>query len=220
MRVHKKDVSEIVSATHSLTTSKESDDTILVKLSDGETLSRNLVIQIVHESPHVPVAITEPGRPREEDKGVEFSNSVAVSVSFFPRLPKSDAACELIFLVDRSGSMRWLMSSTSESLVLFLKSIPEGCHFNVYGFGSSFRKLFPSSVPYTQENLDKVTGLAQTMQADLGGTEILSPLREICSLPLIPGLPRQIFVLTDGAVGNTDACISHIRSNPQVRLVT
>lgn len=38
------------------------------------------------------------------------------------------------------------------------------------------------------------------VRADLGGTEILAPLKAIYAMPQIPEYSRQIFVLTDGEV--------------------
>jgi hypothetical protein len=40
-----------------------------------------------------------------------------------------------------------------EALKLFLHSIPLGSKFNVYSFGSHFKKLFPASVDYNESNL-------------------------------------------------------------------
>ena len=109
-----------------------------------------------------------------------------------------------------SGSF---ICSASEALILFLKSLPEDCHFNIYGFGSTFKSLFPSCVPYTQQNLDTATQHAQRLKADLGGTELLPPLKHIFQQPTLAGKDRQIFVLTDGEVSNTGACISLVKSN-------
>lgn len=39
--------------------------------------------------------------------------------------------------------------------------------------------------------------------ADMGGTEILDPIRDIFGEPLDPVLPRNLYLLTDGAVENT-----------------
>ena len=36
------------------------------------------------------------------------------------------------------------------------------------------------------------------MKADLGGTEIISPLEDIFKTEIIKGYPKQIFLLTDG----------------------
>ena len=40
-----------------------------------------------------------------------------------------------------------------------------------------------------------------------GGTEILTPLREVFEQPIPEGRSRQVFLLTDGQVGNTTDCI-------------
>ena len=100
------------------------------------------------------------------------------------------AACEFVFLVDRSGSMRGsYIRSASETLILFLKSIPPGCSFNIIEFGSSHTSLFQESVSYNQENLECAIRHAESLQADLGGTELLSPLKHIFSQRLLHGLP-------------------------------
>ena len=140
--------------------------------------------------------------------------SPAVMLNFFPKFETKKAACEFVFVVDRSGSMNGsFIRSASETLVLFLKSIPPGCSFNIIGFGSRYTALFSSSVPYNQENLDVAIKHAESLQADLGGTELLPPLKHVFGQPLLPGLPRQVFVLTDGSVSNTNACIQEVRNN-------
>jgi uncharacterized protein with von Willebrand factor type A (vWA) domain len=44
-------------------------------------------------------------------------------------------------------------------------------------------------------------------RADLGGTELLAPLRQIFSKAHDEDYPRQLFVLTDGEVDNTQEVI-------------
>jgi hypothetical protein len=43
------------------------------------------------------------------------------------------------------------------------------------------------------------------MRADLGGTDLLRPLQPVYRPPVQGSGVHQIFALTDGAVGNTDA---------------
>ena len=206
-------ISSIVSPTHSIVVSRE-DTLINVTLSDSASLHQDLVVLITHKEPHKPKVLVEPGLLLEKDKQPSFLNHLAVMVNFFPEIPSVECSNEFIFLVDRSGSMSGsFIRSASEALVLFLKSLPEDCYFNIYGFGTTFKSLFSSSVPYNQKNLDTATQHAQQLKADLGGTELLPPLRHIFEQPLVKGKQRQIFVLTDGEVSNTDACISQVKKN-------
>ena len=214
-------VSHITSPTHTLSTQTKSGyihATIgnAAPATIGDTtpqaLDKDLVVLVHPNEPHSPKAIPELGDRTLSQK--KFMGSPAVMLNFFPKFETKQAACEFVFVVDRSGSMNGsFIRSAGETLVLFLKSIPPGCSFNIIGFGSSYRTLFPSSVPYNQRNLDVAIQHAETLQADLGGTELLSPLKYVFSQPLLPGLPRQVFVLTDGSVSNTNACIQEVRNN-------
>ncbi len=69
-----------------------------------------------------------------------------------------------------------------EALKLFLHSLPLGSKFNVVSFGSKFTKLFPASVVYNELNLKIAVFLVSKYTADMGGTEILDPLKDITSL--------------------------------------
>lgn len=88
---------------------------------------------------------------------------------------------------------------------MFFRSLPEDCYVNIVGFGSRFQTLWPKSVKYGAASLEKASRHIATLKADLGGTEIAAPLRQVLSQPPIKGYARQIFVLTDGQVSSTFA---------------
>ncbi|CAM5096013.1 unnamed protein product, partial [Natator depressus] len=113
-----------------------------------------------------------------------------------------------------------------ETLVLLLKSLPLDCYFNIYGFGSLFESFYPQSVGYTQQTMAESLQRIQKLQANLGGTEILAPLRTIYCSPCLDGHPHQrdlgslvltasfpcpLFVFTDGEVGNTKDIITEVQ---------
>ena len=205
-------IAEVTSPTHSITVTPKEGNRLDVSLSEEKALSGDLVMLLKHKEPHVPKGVVEGGVKGEG--GGEFMSSPAVMVNFYPQFTDVEAACEFVFLVDRSGSMSGAyIRSARETLVLFLKSLPEGSYFNILGFGSSYKKLFPDSVPYDEKHLDKAIQHAQSMEADLGGTELLSPLKYIFGEKCRSGYPRQIFVLTDGSVSNTNACIQQMKHN-------
>jgi hypothetical protein len=47
----------------------------------------------------------------------------------------------------------------------------------------------------------------------MGGTELLNPLKAIVSVKGGKDLPRCLYLLTDGAVFNTEEVVSLIRAN-------
>jgi len=126
-----------------------------------------------------------------------------------------DLTNEYLFLIDRSGSMSGEpITLAVRALKVFLHSLPMGSFFNVYSFGSDYETLFESSVEYTQATLDCAAAQVTAFQADLGGTELFAPLLQIFSAPKVAAAhTRHIFLLTDGAVNNTDMVVKLIRDN-------
>ena len=202
-------VSSITSPTHDIDI-KEREGSMEVGLKESGPLVKDVVLLVSYKEPNTPRAIVEEGTEGDN----ELLSNPAVMLDFWPKFDSPQAACEFVFVVDRSGSMRGsYINSAKETLILFLKSIPPGCFFNVIGFGSRFQHLFPRSVSYNQENLDKALQHAKQLDADLGGTQLLEPLGFVFQQNLLPGLPRQVFVLTDGSVSNTQACINETKKN-------
>ena len=107
----------------------------------------HVTILIGYKDPHELMAIVEV--PIEGSKTREMKNS-AVMLYF----SSIGAACEFIFVVDHSGSMDGpYIKSTAETLILFLKIIPEGCCFNIISFVSrhTYESFFPTLQPRNSE---------------------------------------------------------------------
>lgn len=205
-------VASITSPTNNINV-REVDDAIKVSLADSGPLVSDLVVLVHYKEPYTPRVTVE----EKQESSSLFLNSTGVMLDFFPKFEDLQANCEFVFVVDRSGSMAGhYISSARETMILFLTSIPPGCYFNIIGFGSNYSNLFPRSVPYNQTNLERALGHVRGVQADMGGTQLLSPLQFVFGQPLLPGLPRQVFVITDGAVSNTEACVSAVRDNVHV----
>ena len=121
---------------------------------------------------------------------------------------------EFIFVIDCSGSMSGTnIQAASNTLITCIKSLPEESFFNVVAFGSTFRVLFHTSAKYGQNSVERAVQFANQLQASLGGTELLLPLMWIFKKPKCGGLPRQIFIVTDGGVTNTSAVLNIVREN-------
>ncbi|XP_041850378.1 von Willebrand factor A domain-containing protein 5A-like [Melanotaenia boesemani] len=198
----------------------------MVKLAAGHKFDRDVELLIYYKDAHQPTAVVEAGQASAKP-GTLMGDPV-VMVSLYPEFPQSVmsslASCgEFVFLLDRSGSMdcsinnskrqETRISNAKDTLLLLLKSLPMGCYFNIYSFGSRFEHIFPKSVKYNEKNMKKALKKVEEMQADLGGTEILEPLEHIYKQPCIPKQPRQLFVFTDGEVGNTKEVIDLVKKN-------
>ncbi|XP_016071414.1 PREDICTED: von Willebrand factor A domain-containing protein 5A [Miniopterus natalensis] len=195
-----------------------------ISLADGHKFDRDVELLIYYREVHSPSVAVEMGQPTTEP-GCLMGDPSAM-VSFYPNIPEAQPliTCgEFIFLMDRSGSMQCPMSNqdnsqlrieaAKETLIWLLKSLPIGCYFNIYGFGSSHEAFFQKSVKYTQETMEEALRKVKLMEADLGGTEILTPLKNIYSGASIPGHPLQLFVFTDGEVDDTFSVIREVKSN-------
>jgi von Willebrand factor A domain-containing protein 5 len=153
-----------------------------VILAEGVThLDRDLVFRIQTENPHEPRVIVEMG-----DDG-----SVAALVTLAPQIELGETKCEIVFLIDQSGSMAGSKADQTKSAMnvsvssalrfrdcarckhigsyrlfssqFFLRSLPADCYLNIVGFGSSFSKLWPSSVKYSEDTLRAASQYCQCM---------------------------------------------------------
>lgn len=147
------------------------------------------------------VELAEPGKAGAT--ACRDGSSVAMMLRFRPTLAESRREPrDVVFVVDRSGSMAGeSFEEARAALLLCLKSLEEGDRFDVVGFGSSMERMFSSPVPYDQKNLDFATALAGRWMADLGGTEILAPMKAVLE-KADRGRKLHVMLLTDGEVGN------------------
>ncbi|XP_034080598.1 von Willebrand factor A domain-containing protein 5A-like isoform X2 [Gymnodraco acuticeps] len=198
----------------------------MVKLAAGHKFDKDVELLIYYKDAHQPTAVVEAGQTSAKP-GTLMGDPV-VMLSLYPEFPQavmsSLSSCgEFVFLLDRSGSMgvplnnnegsQTRIGSARDTLLLLLKSIPMGCYFNIYSFGSSYEHIFPKSVEYSEKTMEEALKKVEFMEDDLGGTEILEALKHIYSQACIPNQSRQLFVFTDGEVGNTKEVINLVKNN-------
>ncbi|CAF4502589.1 unnamed protein product [Rotaria sp. Silwood1] len=147
--------------------------------------------------------------------------STAVMAAFIPTEKDcrqglyNDQINEFIFIVDCSGSMQDenKIGLARQAMLVFLKSLPVDCHFNIIRFGTQYKSLFTEiTAIYNEENAQKAEQLINGMKADLGGTELMGPLQWIEQHSPNQGRARQIFLLTDGEISNITEVLDLCRS--------
>ncbi len=165
-------------------------------------LDRDFVLSIEAPALAVPQVLVE----------CEGDGSAVVGVAFAPSFATTTAPAELIFVVDRSGSMQGdSIAEVRNALQLCLRSMTPGCRFNIVGFGATHEALFSESRAYNEASLSEATAHVAGLEANLGGTELLPALQFVLERKAGAELPRQVVILTDGQVTNTDAVIELAR---------
>ncbi|CAM4783886.1 unnamed protein product [Rotaria magnacalcarata] len=199
-------ITRINSTSHPIEVDQSQTDAYLVRFTQENTyLDRDILLDIELKSKH--------------ESSIIAVESGAVMAAF---IPTDNNFCqpaisnnEFIFIVDCSGSMGGenKISYVREAMVVFLRSLPIDCHFNIIRFGSNYESLFEeSTVIYNEENVKKAEQLIEKMEANMGGTELLQPLKWLAQNAPGQGRGRQIFLLTDGEISNVSEVLDLCRS--------
>jgi hypothetical protein len=138
-----------------------------------------------HKALHFAHAFLEEIPVVGKDAGIPNPYPRAMMMSLLPSFVVQDSidVChEFIFLLDCSGSMAGSRQHVEHSMQIFLRSLPTNSYFNIVKFGSTFHALFSRSMPYNKAMLDAAVSFIGELP-DLGGTEMLAPLKYILQLP-------------------------------------
>ncbi|OAQ23505.1 hypothetical protein K457DRAFT_142708 [Linnemannia elongata AG-77] len=173
-------------------------------------LDQDFILQVVAKDTGVPTAVleTHPTIP----------NHRALMATLVPRFALPLEHPEIVFVIDRSGSMQVKpMELAKSALKVFLKSLPVGVKFNICSFGSHHSFLWERSMPYTQETLEEALRHVSIMSSNFGGTEMLQPLKKTIEIRF-NDMPLEIMLLTDGEIWTQDQLFNYL--NEQVAAAT
>ena len=121
---------------------------------------------------------------------------------------------EYLFILDRSGSMSGEpIRMAKEALIYALKSLPEDSYFNIISFGSNHSPMYSESVRSSDEVIDETISKVSRIEADMGGTEIFTPIKFAFSTDQVQGRQKNLFLLTDGFVSNVNEIVDFIQKN-------
>lgn len=84
-----------------------------------------------------------------------------------------------------------------------MRSLPQGCSFTVISYGSTQQFLEIRGVEgeifeYNEDNLLEAIRQIETFDADMGGTNIASPMEMAINNVNDPALTKRVILLTDG----------------------
>ncbi|RUO95700.1 hypothetical protein BC936DRAFT_143417, partial [Jimgerdemannia flammicorona] len=196
-------VTNITSDSHAITTEFNIDNdgnVARVRLTNSdEVLDKDFVMLIESEGSDNPRAFVEYNPETDTN---------CVMLTMVPRFSfERHYRTELIFIVDCSGSMNGIkIENTKAALDLFIRSIPNETYFNIILFGTGYVTLFDKSRCNSQGILDKALKFVDNLSANMGGTQIYSPLRWAFDHAQ-KDMSTTIILMTDGEVNNTEELI-------------
>ena len=119
---------------------------------------------------------------------------------------------EFIFILDRSGSMGGdRIKSAIAALALFIRSIPPNSKFNIISFGTSHLAMYSSSIKFNNANMEDALNKISSFDANLGGTELYAPIKYVLSQSYDHKCPKNVFVLTDGGISDTQSVLDKVK---------
>jgi Ca-activated chloride channel family protein len=125
--------------------------------------------------------------------------------------PEQAVAKELVFVIDRSGSMSGFpIEKAKETMRLAIERMNPQDTFNLLSFSGGTGRCFARPMPNTAAN----RAIALKYLADLygsGGTEMMPAIREALGGPRDPKRVRIVAFMTDGYVGNDLEIIDAVR---------
>lgn len=177
-----------------------------VKLRENVVINEDFVLTVNADKQDLPFAFleTHPTLPNQQ----------ALMISLVPRFSLPPDASEIIFVIDRSGSMDGKIPTLRSALELFLKSVPLGVPFNIISFGSSHRSLWPRSKVSSEESLSQALRHTRKIKADMGGTHILGALQAAVKDGYQDKV-LEVLVLTDGDIWDQGSVFDFVNKENQ-----
>jgi hypothetical protein len=193
-----------------LSTASDADPTMnkaSATLSLGSAaLEKDFVLIVQSKDVGIPKAIleTHPSIPHHR----------ALMATLVPKFSLPPSRPEIVFVADRSGSMRANISMLISAMKVFLKSMPVGVKFNICSFGSHATFLFPQSKSYTSETLQEAVSHTEGFHSNMGGTETFNAIKSTIERRYTD-LPLEIILLTDGDIWHQEELFAYL--NEQVK---
>ncbi|PYI11777.1 hypothetical protein BO78DRAFT_393121 [Aspergillus sclerotiicarbonarius CBS 121057] len=172
-------------------------------VQENPLLNQDFVLVVKADETDIPRALLEmhPTMPDQR----------AVMATLVPKFSLPVAFPEVVFIVDRSGSMWGNITTLQSALRVFLKSLPVGVPFNICSFGSDYSFLWQRSRTFDAAALQEALVLVDSMAADMGGTEMTEAVKAVVRNRL-DDQNLDVLVLTDGQISQQQTLFDFIRA--------
>ncbi|KAI0430368.1 von Willebrand factor type A domain-containing protein [Xylaria sp. FL1042] len=168
---------------------------------DSTTIGNDFVVMASIKDADIPRALIE--------THPTISNQRALMATLVPRFNLAPAYSEIVFIVDRSSSMKDEIAMVIKAMTILLKSLPVGTKFNICSFGSHHSFLWPRSKSYNDESLNEALNHIDTFSSNYGGTEMYQPVEAAISRRF-SDITFDAIILTDGQIWDQENLFSMI----------
>ncbi|KAK8029217.1 hypothetical protein PG991_006273 [Apiospora marii] len=167
-------------------------------------LDKDFVLQMTATEIGNPVAVLEehPLIPGQK----------AIMATLVPKFSLAPEKPEVVFVCDRSGSMRDKIPNLKNALQLFVKSLTFGIKFNICSFGSNHSFLWDRSRTYDFTSMTEAMRHIEAFDANYGGTEMYQPIEQSIKRRY-QDMNLEVFLLTDGEIWDQDRLVHMINDN-------
>ena len=199
---------KIESISHEIESSVNPDGSYAVKLKNGETIpNKDFVLDYTIATGNEPKAALFTSKK----DGENYFMLMAV-----PPVDASEvevASKEIIFVVDKSGSMSGTsMEQAKQSLKNALKKLTSKDYFNIVSFSDWNEEFRNKPIQATTSNVYAGLNWVGQLVAN-GGTEAQPALKHAMNMPHEKGTLRMIVFITDGCVGNETQLFQLVENN-------
>jgi hypothetical protein len=167
-------------------------------------LEKDFVLLVIFKDQDIPRALLE-HHPK-------YPNQRALMATLVPSFKLAPSRPEIVFVVDRSGSMAGKMQTVISALRIFLKSLPVGVKFNICSFGSDHSFLWKRSKSYDQSSLNQALKHVETFSSNFGGTEMFNPVKDTVDRRY-KDMNLEVMILTDGEIWNQQQLFDFINES-------
>lgn len=213
-------IDDVKCSSHTFTDCIVTENACTFNIESLESLDKDLIIHISRGKPST-IAIEQKMDGELNDEMFRYCTMMNI-VPDFDAMKNIDAReLHYTFILDRSGSMEGTdLENCKEAASTFVSMLPIGATFDIYHFGSDFKRFIKSQSENEQTTKQRAVAWIKNITSD-GGTELTNVLTDAFeSIKQKPEKQGIIVLLSDGGVSNTDDVIRLCSSYKDVRVFT